>query len=87
MSELVPRDDIPQDDEEFLGYVVSLVEQGRRLAAVQVNAALTVTYWLVGRAVAVNTLRNGRADYGRQILASLGQELCARFGAGFDKST
>ena len=86
MSELVPGDDIPQDSEAFLGYLVNLVEQGRRVAAVQVNAALTLTYWLVGRAILVNTLRNGRADYGREILASLGQELGARFGAGFDQS-
>ena len=86
MSELVPGDDIPQDSEAFLGYLVNLVERGRRVAAVQVNAALTLTYWLVGRAISVNTLRNGRADYGREILASLGQELGARFGAGFDQS-
>jgi len=86
MSELVPTDDIPQDGEAFVAYVVALVEQGRRVAAVQVNAALTVTYWLVGRAISVNALRNGRADYGREILASLGQELGARFGAGFDPS-
>lgn len=77
MSELVPGDDIPQDSEAFLGYLVSLVEQGRRFAAVQVNAALTLTYWLVGRAISVNTLRDGRAGYGREILASLGQELGA----------
>jgi hypothetical protein len=34
----------------------------------------------------VNELRNGRAGYGREILASLGQELGSRFGAGFDQS-
>ena len=86
MSELVPGDDIPQDGEALLGYLVNLVEQGRRVAAAQVNAALTLTYWLVGRAISVNTLQNGRADYGREILASLGQELGTRFGAGFDQS-
>jgi hypothetical protein len=86
MSDLVPSDVVPQDEEALLGYLVDLVEQGRRVAAVQVNAALALTYWLIGRAIALNTLRNGRADYGRAILAALGQELGARFGAGFDKS-
>lgn len=43
MSNLVPRDDVPQDEADLLDYVVDLVEQSRRFAAVQVNAALTPT--------------------------------------------
>jgi predicted nuclease of restriction endonuclease-like (RecB) superfamily len=86
MSELVPGDDIPEGEEALLGYLVGIVEEGRRVAAVQVNSMLTMTYWLVGRAISVNTLRNGRADYGRRILGSLSQELTSRFGAGFDQS-
>jgi hypothetical protein len=35
MSELVPRDDVPQDEEALLPYLIELVEQGRRTAAVQ----------------------------------------------------
>lgn len=86
MSELIPTDDIPQDDAGLLDYVVDLVERGRRMAASQVNATLTITYWHVGRAISVHSLRDGRAEYGRSILASLGQELGARFGSGFDQS-
>ena len=86
MSELVPGDDIPEDEQALLGYLVHIVEEGRRVAAVQVNATLTVTYWLVGRAISVNILRDGRAEYGRAILASVGQELGERFGSGFDPS-
>lgn len=86
MSELVPGDDIPEDEQALLGYLIHIVEEGRRVAAVQVNATLTVTYWLVGRAISVNTLRDGRAEYGRAILASVGQELGERFGSGFDPS-
>lgn len=86
MSKLVPGDDIPEGEEALLGYLVGIVEEGRRVAAVQVNSTLTMTYWLVGRAISVNTLRHGRADYGRRILGSLSQELTARFGAGFDQS-
>lgn len=86
MSDLVPADDIPEDDDALLSYLVDLVEQGRRVAAVQVNATLSMTYWLVGRAISVSALRNGRGDYGREILGSVSQELAARFGAGFDQS-
>ncbi|GAA1505813.1 PDDEXK nuclease domain-containing protein [Nocardioides humi] len=52
----------------------------------RVNAALTMTYWLVGRAILVNTLRNSRAEYGRQIVATLSHQLKARFGRGFDRT-
>lgn len=86
VNDLVAGDDVPQDESAFVGYVVSLVEQGRRAAAVQVNVALTTTYWLVGHAISINVLRSGRADYGREILATLAQELAARFGTGFDQS-
>ena len=43
MSELVPGDDIPEEEQALLGYLVHIVEEGRRVAAVQVNAPLTVT--------------------------------------------
>lgn len=45
-----------------------------------------MTYWLVGRAIAVSVLRNGRAEYGREIVGTLGHKLTARFGPGFDPS-
>lgn len=86
MSELVPRDDVPQDEDDLLAYLVNLVEQGRRVAAVQVNAALTMTYWLVGRAISINVLRSERAEYGKAIVASLGRKLTERFGSGFGRS-
>lgn len=86
MSELLPRDDVPDDEAALIGYLVGIVEEGRRVAAVRVNATLTMTYWLVGRAISVNTLRNGRAEYGREILATLSPELGSRFGAGYEQS-
>jgi hypothetical protein len=45
-----------------------------------------MTYWLVGRAISINTLRDGRANYGKKILGTLSQELSDRFGAGFDQT-
>jgi predicted nuclease of restriction endonuclease-like (RecB) superfamily len=86
VSELVPHDDVPEDEAALLDYVVGIIERGRRVAAVQVNSTLTMTYWLVGRAIAVNTLRSSRAEYGQQIVATLSHQLKARFGRGFDRT-
>ena len=87
MTELVPRDDVPSGEGEFIDYLVQLVEAGRRAAAVQVNAALTMTHWLMGRAMSLNVLRDQRADYGKQIVATVSRQLAARFGRGFDKQS
>lgn len=86
MTELVPADDVPNDEGELVAYLVNLVENGRRIAAVQVNTTLTMTYWLVGRAISIHSLRDGRADYGKEVVASVGHQLAARFGSGFGRS-
>jgi predicted nuclease of restriction endonuclease-like (RecB) superfamily len=39
--------------------------------------------WLIGRAINTNILCHNRADYGKQIVASLGHQLTGRFGPGF----
>lgn len=84
MTDLVPTDDIPEDEEALFTYLVDLVERGRRAASAQANATLTMTYWLIGRAISVNVLRQQRAGYGKQIVATLSRQLTARFGRGFE---
>jgi predicted nuclease of restriction endonuclease-like (RecB) superfamily len=86
MTDLVPIDDVPQDEEALLTYLVDLIERGRRVAAAQVNATLTMTYWHVGHAIAVNTLRDRRAEYGKRIVATLSHQLKDRFGSGYDRT-
>lgn len=86
MTEFVPIDDIPSGEDELVVYLVDLVEAGRHVAAAQVNTTLTMTYWLVGRAISIHSLRNGRGDYGKEIVASVGHKLSARFGSGFGRS-
>ena len=48
-----------------------------------VNSALVQLYWEVGTRIRSEVLRNERADYGKQIVASLANELVTEFGAGF----
>ena len=63
--------------------VSALIERGRRYAAAQVNAALTFTYWQIGRAIDDAILAEQRADYGKQIVMTLGRDLTARFGNSY----
>lgn len=63
----------------------SLIEQARHAAAVAVNMTLTMLYWRVGQRIRADVLRDGRADYGEQIVATLSRQLAAEYGRGFEE--
>jgi predicted nuclease of restriction endonuclease-like (RecB) superfamily len=67
-----------------LGDLVELIESARHAAARSVNAVMTATYFLVGRAIVEHEQKGGaRAAYGEELLERLGADLSARFGRGF----
>jgi hypothetical protein len=70
-----------------LGDIVALLEAGRRLSARAVNAAMTATYWGIGRRI-VEQEQHGRARaaYGEELVEHLAADLTARFGRGFGRS-
>ena len=84
-TDLVPQDDIPEDEDGLFAYLSQLVEQARRVASTQANATLTIRNWLMGRAINTNILHHTRADYGKQIYVTLSHKLTERFGMGFDQ--
>lgn len=73
--------------EAVLSDVISLLEAARRSAARAVNAALTATYWDIGRRI-VEEEQGGRkkAGYGDELLTRLSRDLAGRFGRGFGRS-
>jgi predicted nuclease of restriction endonuclease-like (RecB) superfamily len=52
-----------------------------------VNTTQTLLYWHVGRRLLKENLQDGRAAYGKRILATVSQELRAEFGEGFSYSS
>jgi uncharacterized protein DUF1016 len=68
------------------GDLVTLIGSTRRAAARSVNAIMTATYFLVGRAIVEYEQRGPtRAAYGRRLLERLGADLSGRFGRGFSE--
>jgi len=63
-----------------------LIRAARQRVATAVNAVQTVLYWRVGKRLLAEKLTQGRAAYGKRILAALSQELAAEFGEGFSYS-
>jgi predicted nuclease of restriction endonuclease-like (RecB) superfamily len=70
--------------ERLLGQIIEEVNQARHLSARVVNAAMTATYWLVGRHI-VEFEQAGaqRAEYGEALLKKMAADLTARVGKGF----
>ncbi len=73
-------------NDALLGELRELIEDARRQVARTANAALTITYWRIGKRLLIENLSDGRAAYGQQILASLAQTLEREFGKGFSYS-
>jgi len=87
MAELTRlTDDSTLGDESLFEAASRLIDEGRRVAASSVNAALTMTYWHLGRLINGEVVSRRRAEYGKQIVVSLAQQLTARFGSGFHKT-
>ena len=70
---------------EFLADIRVLLNHARRNVAHAVNSAMVQTYWHIGRII-VEHEQNGntRAEYGKQQLATLSENLGKEFGKGFD---
>jgi len=65
----------------------SLIDSARRAAARSVNAVMTATYFLVGRAIIEQEQRGAkRAAYGDLLLDRLATDLTKRFGRGFSRA-
>ena len=63
-----------------------LIEAARQHVAQTANATLTMLYWHVGQRIRGEVLKDGRAGYGEQILATLSQQLVRDYCRGFNVS-
>ena len=61
----------------------SLIQAARQRIATVANSTQALLCWHVGRRLLNENLQGGRAAYGRQILATVSQELTAEFGQAF----
>jgi predicted nuclease of restriction endonuclease-like (RecB) superfamily len=62
-----------------------LITEARQDVARQVNAALVLLYWRVGKRIRQDILKEKRAEYGEQIVYAVSVQLIKEFGAGFSE--
>lgn len=68
---------------ELLTDLRGLIQETRERVASTVNSAMTLLYWRIGERINLEILKGERAEYGKQILAAVSQELTDEFGNGF----
>jgi hypothetical protein len=61
----------------------SLIIETRRDVARQVNSALVMLYWRVGKRIRQDILKEKRAEYGEEIVPRLSTQLVSEFGSNF----
>lgn len=54
---------------------------------IQVNQALVLTYWQIGKTIKTEVLDDSRAQYGAIVLKRLAERLTREYGNGFSYSS
>jgi len=82
-----PQGTVTIDAAALLTELRGMIHSARHRVATVANAEQTLLYWRLGRRILTENLTEGRAEYGKRILATLSQELVAEFGEGFSYSS
>ena len=84
-----PAAEVPTivDEANLLSDLRALIQSARQRVATVANSTQTMLCWYVGRRLLRENLQEGRAAYGKRILATVSRELTAEFGDGFSYSS
>ncbi len=76
--------DIIPPEQALLTELSQLIEQSQQQVVSQANSTLTMLFWHIGNRINKEILQNKRADYGKQIVATLSTQLKERYGRNFE---
>jgi hypothetical protein len=69
--------------DSLFGDIRKMIDNARQAVAVAVNAELTLLYWNIGKRINDEILKGKRAEYGKQVVASLSRRLILEYGKGW----
>jgi predicted nuclease of restriction endonuclease-like (RecB) superfamily len=72
-----------QPDTIVFDEIKSLIEDSRQQIAINVNTTMTMLYWQIGKRINQEILKDQRAEYGKQIIATLAKQLTIEYGNQF----
>lgn len=76
---LIPSPDLVAD-------VRALIDNAQKSASLAVNSVIVALYWSIGQRIHSDILQDKRAEYGKQILATLSQDLATNYSRGYTYS-
>ena len=89
MKKKTAKQAVKTDNKPISGNLIddirSLIETARHNVAVTVNAGLTILYWQIGNRIRHDILKEKRGEYGKEIVATLSQELADDYGNNFNE--
>ncbi len=77
--------DLEINNKKLFSEIKQLIEESRSAVAQTVNSVLTTTHWNIGKKINDEVLKNERAEYGKQIVATLSRELTQEYGSGWSE--
>ena len=69
----------------LFGEIRTLIEDTKKQVAITVNASLAMLYWNIGKRINEEVLLQNKADYGKQVVASLSKQLTESYGSGWSQ--
>ncbi|MBE9256456.1 YhcG family protein [Dolichospermum sp. LEGE 00246] len=78
-------DDLTQPNDLLFQEIRQLIDTAKQRAAIAINAEITLLYWQVGKRIHTEVLQGQRAEYGKQIIISLSQQLTQIYGKGWSE--
>ena len=76
---------VPINENLIIADIKLLISKSKQQLAISVNATMSMLYWQIGTRVNKEILLNKRADYGKQIVTTLSQQLETEYGASFSE--
>jgi predicted nuclease of restriction endonuclease-like (RecB) superfamily len=69
----------------LLADIRQLIDTARQRVALAVNQEVSWLYWQVGRRIRTDVLQGQRAEYGKQVVATLAHQLTLTYGKGWSE--
>jgi predicted nuclease of restriction endonuclease-like (RecB) superfamily len=82
----LPDRSVAQEDEALYQSIKALIERSKTQVIAQVNQALVLTYWQVGKTIKITLVTDDRAEYGKATVDALARKLSQDYGNGFSQS-
>jgi hypothetical protein len=72
-----------KENQPLFSEITTLIKQSRQQVAVAVNATMSMLYWQIGKRINDEILNNERAEYGKQVVQNISDQLLAAYGKGW----